>query len=43
MFLKLNYRPFGRFGDFNQYEKNQEKEKKYCFMNCEHENAITFV
>lgn len=42
MFLKLNYRPFGRFGDFNQYE-NTKREKTYCFMNCEHENAIIFV
>lgn len=25
MFLKLNYRPFGRFGDFNQYENTKRK------------------
>lgn len=27
MFLKLNYRPFGRFGDFNQYETPREREE----------------
>lgn len=27
MFLKLNYRPFGRLGDFNQYEKTKRKRR----------------
>lgn len=27
MFLKLNYRPFGRFGDFNQYENTKRKRR----------------
>lgn len=27
MFLKLNYRPFSRFGDFNQYEKTKRKRR----------------